>query len=965
MNKELVLTRTKRIRKASYVLLFKNKRVTRNLILLTLLISIINQPLLRGESEMVNCNGQGLVCNNQVNAAIDAGCRGFISIDGLLEAPCFGAGVQYSLEVKVDKNKTYTEVVNAGSSGSLGQGISISPEYITCDKTYTIKVVRSVSGGSRNTCSTRVKFEDHTPPSIRPINQTIVACEGISDEALLEQIHFSVVDFCPSTTNKVSLGHFPVNFCNGNATVPVTVEAVDFCGNVAKEYFNVRVTRPSPSQLVLPKDTILTCGSGSDPTIAGYPSLDVDGDGVGDIPIIETTCSFATSYTDSQFPGCASGQKVFRTWKIFDWCSSTSSFNTYQQVIQVKDTEAPELTCPKNKEIGTKDNPKLVIATSYDCSAQINNLLPAAKDNCDGEISTIIYKISDRNNASSTYNVSSTELNEGKYFIEYAAKDACGNLSARCKYYFNVQPGGIPVALCKDQLNVSLNGSYATIRAQDIDAGSYDDCSSISLSIKKTGGDWSSSINFTCEESANNTKVYLRAVNRAGKSNTCWISIKAAYGGTPCTSSSAQEEEKEEEVEEEEKETEEITPVPTTDENVPSYDVTITSPLKGKIKTIDNKPVPQVAIEAKNNFGFEQIGLSDEEGNFTISLPQNADYQLHFEKESTMSNGVSIIDMVIILRHILGITEFQTPHQHIAADINNSGKITTLDVVELRKLILGIGSADIPSWRFVKAEVVDDSSINLTLEVEGAFINLTAIKVGDLNNTASPDGLVSSEVRSNRVSNIHTQNQWVQKGDLITVPFSLTKLKDLYGVQLALHTSSMKILSVQSEVLQEQQWEFLTDRELAIAWDYLSGKDKVQDRFFDLTLRAEKSGFIKDFLKISSNRIEPMAYNSEEETSTISLKFEESTITKNTQLTSYPNPFSDETTISFNLDQAEEVSLVLRDVNGALLNQFEIQGQKGINTINLSQEDVITTGMIFYYLQTKSTTILNKMIKTP
>ena len=74
------------------------------------------------------------------------------------------------------------------------------------------------------------------------------------------------------------------------------MEAVDFCGNVAKSFFDIRVTRPT--RLVAPRDTLITCSGGTDPALVGYPSLDVDGDGKGDVPIIESSCSFAASFTD-------------------------------------------------------------------------------------------------------------------------------------------------------------------------------------------------------------------------------------------------------------------------------------------------------------------------------------------------------------------------------------------------------------------------------------------------------------------------------------------------------------------------------------------------------------------------------------------------------------------------------------------------------------------------------------------
>ncbi|MCK6693790.1 MAG: hypothetical protein L6Q97_17045, partial [Thermoanaerobaculia bacterium] len=66
-------------------------------------------------------------------------------------------------------------------------------------------------------------------------------------------------------------------------------------------------------------------------------------------------------------------------------------------------------------------------------------------------------------------------------------------------------------------------------------------------------------------------------------------------------------------------------------------------------------------------------------------------------------NGVTTLDLVLINKHILGVSKFENPFQLIAADANNSASVTTFDIVELRKLILGLYT-QLPigiSWRYV------------------------------------------------------------------------------------------------------------------------------------------------------------------------------------------------------------------------------------------------------------------------
>jgi len=66
-------------------------------------------------------------------------------------------------------------------------------------------------------------------------------------------------------------------------------------------------------------------------------------------------------------------------------------------------------------------------------------------------------------------------------------------------------------------------------------------------------------------------------------------------------------------------------------------------------------------------------------------------------------DGISTIDLALINAHVLGIKKFGNPFQIIAADANNSGTVTTFDIVELRKLVLGLYN-ELPigiSWRYV------------------------------------------------------------------------------------------------------------------------------------------------------------------------------------------------------------------------------------------------------------------------
>lgn len=76
---------------------------------------------------------------------------------------------------------------------------------------------------------------------------------------------------------------------------------------------------------------------------------------------------------------------------------------------------------------------------------------------------------------------------------------------------------------------------------------------------------------------------------------------------------------------------------------------------------------------------------------------------MSLSKDYSDVNGVSVFDVILISKHILGVQPLNEPLKLLAADVNDSGTVTVLDVIEIRKLILGIETTfkNAPSWRFI------------------------------------------------------------------------------------------------------------------------------------------------------------------------------------------------------------------------------------------------------------------------
>lgn len=123
-----------------------------------------------------------------------------------------------------------------------------------------------------------------------------------------------------------------------------------------------------------------------------------------------------------------------------------------------------------------------------------------------------------------------------------------------------------------------------------------------------------------------------------------------------------------------------------------------------------------------------------------VNLTDGEDYTVSFSKGGNHANGVSTFDLVWISRHILGVQTFDQQYDYWAADVNNSEVVTTLDMIQSRRLILAINTefSNNTAWRFVEADAAfpDAGSFGVTNLNEDINFDVIGIKVGDVNESA-------------------------------------------------------------------------------------------------------------------------------------------------------------------------------------------------------------------------------------
>jgi len=171
----------------------------------------------------------------------------------------------------------------------------------------------------------------------------------------------------------------------------------------------------------------------------------------------------------------------------------------------------------------------------------------------------------------------------------------------------------------------------------------------------------------------------------------------------------------------------------------------------GTISKVDDEGIAGVTVRLSGLTIAEDVTFTDGQYCFEdVELERG--YKLSPGKDDRHNNGVSTFDIVLISRHIIGMTRLQSPYQIIAADVNRSNTVTTLDIVKIRRLILGIDSRfpESASWRFIPStfEFVNEAQpfietipeeVIFTLTQPDTVFNFIGIKVGDVNFNALPN----------------------------------------------------------------------------------------------------------------------------------------------------------------------------------------------------------------------------------
>lgn len=722
---------------------------------------------------------------------------------------------------------------------------------------------------------------------------------------------------------------YNLNSCNAGTIVRTWV-AYDYSGTQYTCSQTIYVSGGGNIHITWPPDYIIhdCLPGGTDPDDLPPPY---------DYPVVQDygaeCASVMYNYEDQVFdinpPACT---KILRKWTVIDWCSYNpndwhpTGIWHHTQIIKIVPESPPVINCPED----------VTASSGFDCSWTYVSIPPATgMSDCSANV--IISNLSpyaDSNGADASGNYP-----PGVTWVTFKAEDGCGGY-VTCKMKVTVMDLKKPTPICYYGISISLmqmpDGYYMDLRPEFFDKGSFDNCTpkhKLTFDIEPKRVD--------CDD-IGQVPVKMYVSDEFGNTAFCntVVYVQDNMGMCPPTQGD----------------------------------------LTGSIGTSEGLSLEHVKVELQ---GTSMFRMTDDDGKFTFNnMPYGSSYVVKPTMESHDLQGITTLDLLYFVRHIMGVESFTSPYQYIAADMNNSANVTANDMIALRdKILRNLYQAPTESgWKFIDANHQFSDPFNpfnggipetytiSNLNGDMSNLNFTGIKLGDLSGDAMDEnGFTDDEVRGAAVKLLASQAS-VKAGEEFEVKIHGKKFTDLVGYQFTLRfdNEQAEFISLDHgslKALDQNNFGFsgIEDGLIAANWFSLdpAGKEKVS--VVSLRFKALKSLKVEDILSLSDEILSVEAYTSDLVRIPMKLEFTKSTITPPSgtedefeplpqlgEAVAYPNPFNTSTSIGFNLNEKSDVTLVVYDINGKQLHEISRFFNPGYHEVAIQRRDLGTASGIFF-----------------
>ena len=611
----------------------------------------------------------------------------------------------------------------------------------------------------------------------------------------------------------------------------------------------------------------------------------------------------------------------------------TDSYMEYTQIIKVIDTTVPTIT---------KGNVTLE-PIAKECRVKLVVEKPTA-DDCTG-VASLSYQLVNASNVivgAANFTPSSFvqitnfggtgELPFGKYIVRYIAVDNCGNF-ASSDVAIDVKDVKKPVSVSFQGLSVDLvpATSNVTIGCNVFNAGSYDNCPGVEcfLQTPSPGPNQPAPLAANIDASANGTTTMATPTKLAKNATfncvgyqTVALWIRDASGNWEYSETYVDVQ---------------------NNFSIPNIINCIGDPILGlkvsaNVKTEAGKPAKaQVSVFGTGFTGPLKKWTQTTGMSYPVAVPNNSKVEVSAYNNTYPLNGVSSFDLVLIAKHVLGTQLITSKYAKIAADVNNNGTISTADLIELRKMILGININFVnnTSWRFftnpfLEKAIIDDIQ-------KDTVVSFTAIKIGDINGSADPTLAIARSA-----TNFNVADANIKTDEEIKV---VINNKNAEGFQFALNydVSALELLQIDENSAALQNGIITTAQ---VGTDFVA------------TFKAKKNAILSNVISLGTAI--PSEAVVDGKSTNISFNFDNTEAKTNFELAqNQPNPFRGATVISFQTPESGAYILTISDLAGRIVKSISATAEKGTNNVNVEMK---SAGVFNYTVKMANFTATKKMV---
>ncbi|MBY5959809.1 T9SS type A sorting domain-containing protein [Membranicola marinus] len=625
---------------------------------------------------------------------------------------------------------------------------------------------------------------------------------------------------------------------------------------------------------------------------------------------------------------------IKRTWEVSDWCESDPYYlPEFVQYIYIKNTEGPEVVNGNVEDICFDQGCEFVFSKTLEV---IDDCTPVEELSVIWRIERKLSGAWETVKSGSGLQINSLALASGSYRLTVEAEDQCRNVTRKTSEF--------KVSYCKalkiegpESITFNLNKTQDQLRLTDIPYTVTHPCESarydVLLRYKGEGlidNDGKvlpplpgqTSIDVTCDKLGANL-IELWVVDEAGNSNHYVLSLEVKDPRGLCPNSDNQ--------------------------------------LAGSIRTPEQYPISEVSVRLNGPVAEIRRNMTDNSGTFNLGAFPTTSEALRIEpsKEDNPLNGITAFDALSIFRMAMNKSTPTTPYERLAADMNEDGVISVLDVLMIQSLLLNkIDRIPGRQWLFINGDMQPISTIRLNQEYR-SMLHFVGVKKGDVNYSAS---VRSSDRRTTGRENFVLGEPEFHNG-FIRVPVSLGGSVQVESMQFSLtNGNSVPWVAIEPGKIPIVSSDYSMDeKDLSVVWIATEERTRPTEQadFYLVFDNVPGEQIDRELIQLSMN-LTPEIYSDQKLKENIRLetKVQQGVFEVSNP---YPNPFSHSVRIDLSgetgkLQRSEIYNLsgkqVYREKVDQSIRQYTFDGSvlpaAGFYTIRLIMDSGVVNRKLYY-----------------